>query len=107
MTDESRRGDGETTEHLTEFDLREESVSEKLVTMVAILENVPPVDLPTLYDVVDADALDAYFNTRSDGAGSSSDRIISFVYADYKVRIHSVGTITLSAPKNDTGASRL
>lgn len=97
MTDESRRGDGETTEHLIEVDLREESVSEKLVTMIATLENVPPVDLPILYDVVDVDALNAYFNTRSDGAGSSSDHVVYFTYTGYKVRIHSVGTITLSA----------
>lgn len=99
MTDESRRGDNETTEYLTEFDPQEESVSEKLVMTIAALENVSPIDLPILHDFVDSDALNAYFNTCGDGTGPSSDRVVSFTYIDYEVRIHSAGTITLCAPE--------
>lgn len=86
---------GEGNWHQRAFDPTMESVGKILVTKVASLADATPEDLPVLHEVIDAEALDAFFQPRPDGTVRTADRSIFFTYAGYDVRIHSDGFIAL------------
>ncbi|MDS0300748.1 hypothetical protein NDI76_18525 [Halogeometricum sp. S1BR25-6] len=65
--------------------------TETVVREVASLENVDPVELDPLLDVVDPEALDAL--VREEGDRSRVQLRIEFVYHGYEVVITSAGTV--------------
>jgi hypothetical protein len=84
--------------HETKFDPETDTVSEKLVEAIAIINDADPTELSVLANVVDPDALDTLFRPRSDGTKCEAKRQIDFQYHDYPVRVQSDGTITLFEP---------
>lgn len=61
-------------------------LSEKVVDTVAKREEVSPVDLDPLYDVIDPEALDSLFRNSEDGPADSERRIV-FQYSGYHVSV--------------------
>jgi hypothetical protein len=78
-----------------------EQFTEEIVTAVADAEGVAPHELrPSLYDVVDPDALEMLF---ADGQQTrTSDLTIQFVYGNWNVRIDSSGEITVTDTYTET-----
>lgn len=71
---------GETT------DSPEPSVSMQIVRRVAELEEVDPVELPPLYEVVDADILDGLIASTTD-APNEANFSVTFEYNEYTVTV--------------------
>ena len=72
-----------------------ESESVALSTCVAEALSTVIEDCPTLYDVVDPDALDALFGTKADGTPRDRGRV-SFGIDDYLVTGNGDGTFVVS-----------
>lgn len=62
------------------------SVSQAVVETVAAASDTPTEDLPPLYSVVDADALDALFTPLQSG-GPRPKGTLSFEYGGHHVRV--------------------
>lgn len=62
-----------------------DEVWERIVSGVATLEGVDPVELPPLFDAVDPDALEAVFATTPSGTRRCGS--VAFTYAGYRVRV--------------------
>lgn len=58
-------------------------VSTTVLQAVAEQEDVDPIDLPTLHDIIDPDALDALFCGRPTG----QTEMISFSFAGYRITV--------------------
>lgn len=103
--DRDAPGDGEaeikynadTDTYRTSFYSDDESASMAVISTVAALAGTDPVDLPPLYSVVDADALDALVDPNLLGS-RQSDVQISFAYNGHEVTVHSYGIITARRP---------
>ncbi|WP_324663077.1 HalOD1 output domain-containing protein [Haloarcula sediminis] len=65
-----------------------------VVEAVSSFENCDPTDLPPLYDTLDADALDALFET--DGGRGCT---VSFPFSDSHVTIENGERIVVEAPE--------
>lgn len=61
-----------------------------VVNAVAVMENVRPIDLPPLHDVVDPERLEALRDAPADG-----QRKVEFDYCGYAVTVRSDRTVTL------------
>lgn len=62
-----------------------------VVNRVAAIEGIEPTDLPTLYEAVDPDALDALVESTS--KADSCDFQIEFPYHGYEVTVTTNGVI--------------
>ena len=80
-----------------------ESASESVIAALATLSDSKQfsadewessIDVPTLYDAVDPDALDALFRGRN-RRGHSTDHV-TFAYGNYKIRVRRDGEITVT-----------
>lgn len=60
-----------------------------VVSAVAEVEGVDPVDLPPLYNAINPEALNALFTSRNDTSSAS----VKFEYAGYNVIVHGEGTV--------------
>lgn len=68
------------------------SISEKVLEEVAEAEGVEVLELPPLYDSIDADALDSLLSgTATDDRPEAIE--ITFRYCDYAVSIDGDGTV--------------
>ena len=67
------------------------TLTEELVGAVAAAEGVDPLDLPSLYETVDLEALSQLFERSAGAAGTES--IFGFTYRDWNVFVHSNGRI--------------
>lgn len=67
--------------------------SEAVVTRIANSEGIDPLELPPLYEAIDADALDALVGT---GKRSDADPEVEFTYSGYEVTITSDAVIHLT-----------
>ena len=56
------------------------TLNEKIITGVAALKNIDPLELPPLFDVVDPDALEALFAEGRSGK-------VEFSYAEFTVTV--------------------
>lgn len=79
--------------------------SEGVVQAVAGSEDVDPMQLQPLYDVIDLEALDALFQRTADGAPATTGSV-RFAYAGKTVVVHSDGSIQVgdtlsSTPETD------
>lgn len=92
---EPPRYDPETDTYHAGFDpATEESVSIRVVEVVAAVADAEPHELEPLFDSVDPDALDRIFEPR---AGTSlPDGEVSFAFDDYAVTVYSQGEIVVS-----------
>lgn len=79
-----------STRHTVEFHPETESVVECVVFAVAAVENTKATELPAMYEYIDPDALNKLFDA------PDSDIAIFFNYADYEIRVESVGTINIT-----------
>ncbi|MEF8829150.1 MAG: HalOD1 output domain-containing protein [Haloarcula sp.] len=70
-----------------------ESVSEAVVQAVSTAEGCPPRALPSLYDVVNPEALNDLFHDEAD-PGSQGKRV-SFQFSDSTVTVEGGGSITV------------
>lgn len=78
---------------------KERAISERLVTKVADRKDTNPMDLqPSLYEVVDLEALDTLFASRSSGMPRDTNGRVEFTYEGLRVRVEGEGTIDI----NDT-----
>lgn len=78
----------------------EKVVSEIVVSAVAELTNSDPVSITPLFDVVDPDALNAFFTVNQSGFNHSPDRV-SFTYCDCDVVISADGTVQVSRSEEE------
>jgi hypothetical protein len=62
-----------------------DGVHERIVTGVAALEGIDPMELPPLFDAIDPDALDAIF--AATGSGGPRSGRVGFTYADHRVTV--------------------
>lgn len=79
----------------------EESFTDAIFRSVAEFENRAPINLPSLYDVVDPDALDALFER--DVLDESGNLLLTFRYSDSTVTVHGNGTIRVTAEPPSAG----
>ncbi len=68
--------------------------SQAIVETVAEAKDVDPLDLDSLYEVIDPDALDSLFAPTN--GSPRSDGKIAFEYADHTVVVSSDGTVRLA-----------
>jgi hypothetical protein len=78
-----------------------EKPSEAVIRAVSEAEGVPstalaPPDYPSLHEVIDPEALNALFETRTDGTGRQPGRV-SFQYCGYEVQLTSDGEVRLDS----------
>lgn len=65
-----------------------EPVGERIVREVAAAADSDALELPTLYDVIDPEALESLVRSMADGE-------VSFTYAGYEVTVGSDGRVCL------------
>lgn len=82
MTDES-------TPTIRRYDWEDVTPSVAIVETVSDAANVGPIDLPTLNDVIDTDALDMIFANVT----RETELTLSFVYAGREVTLLGDGTV--------------
>lgn len=85
----------------------EDKISAKVVSAVADAKGVDPLELDPLYDVIDADALDAIFGPTEGEAARASK--LTFRMADCRVVVRGTGEVSVTtAPeqRGEAGGSR-
>lgn len=82
MTDES-------TPTIRRYDWEDVTPSVAIVETVSVAANVDPIDLPTLNDVIDTDALDMICVNET----RETELTLSFVYAGHEVTLLGDGTV--------------
>lgn len=98
-TDSHRRVDA-TGQYQHTFDPAVDSVSEELVYAVAELDDTEPTELAILADVVDPDALDSLFQSRSNGRPRDANGLVVFTYDSHLVEITADGSILISSDES-------
>ena len=78
-----------------------ERISVAIAQEIAAIEEVDPVKLPSLYDFIDTDSLDALVQ-HSD----AQDLTIKFDYQAYTVRVRGSGEITVLPSEKSTEDDR-
>ncbi|MDQ2051818.1 HalOD1 output domain-containing protein [Natronolimnohabitans sp. A-GB9] len=94
---------GQTT-YLATFDPDAgERASEAVITAVADLTGISPIELEPLYDVVDPDALDSLVAhaRRADGADTHE---LQFSYEGYDVDVRTDGQVRVREPSTPASA---
>lgn len=66
------------------------NVPEVVVQKVASQEDVPPTDLPSLYQTIDPDALNAIVQSMSD------DGVVTFQYTGCSVSVNGDGIVSVT-----------
>lgn len=89
--------DEETGTYRTKFDGHARLPTEAVVYAVAEASRSDPLDLPPLHSVLDPDALNALFETGTNGR-SRTGILVSFEYAGHHVIIEEHGTIVITPP---------
>lgn len=74
------------------------SVADSVVTEVADLAGVDPLDLPALFDRIDPDALDSLVDGLDNGE-------VEFDYAGFEVVVDSSGTVDVEGPSTSDDRS--
>jgi hypothetical protein len=70
------------------------SITEAVINAVADAEGVPPEELrPTLYDVIDPDALENLYEDTE--RSITTDLSVTFSYGDWSVHVHSNGEVSV------------
>ncbi|GCF13612.1 hypothetical protein Harman_15470 [Haloarcula mannanilytica] len=69
-----------------------ESVSEAVVRAVSTVEDRHPRALPSLYDVINPEALDGLFKTDS-ARDTRGENLVSFQFSDSVVTVHADGCL--------------
>lgn len=86
-----------------------ESIAQKIVEAVAETEGVDPAELtPSLYEILDPDALNALFAPTNAGHPRSTGRV-TFQYCGYDVTASSDGHVSVDArnePRTTNAPSR-
>ncbi|MWG35724.1 HalOD1 output domain-containing protein [Halomarina oriensis] len=77
------------------FDPRTESVCETIVVAVAESLGESPLEIPTVHDSIDPDALDSLFALRCPDSGAAPRCRLAFRYAGCLVRVYSSGYVTV------------
>lgn len=85
-----RANDDET--YTAEFDLRNRSAAQEVVSAVAEVKGVETDDLELIHEVVRPECLDRLFRPRPDGTPRRGGRV-AFEYADCDVVVESGGVI--------------
>lgn len=69
------------------------SATTAVIEAVAAARGTEPTDLPTLYDVIDPDALDELFE--AGGGSDRPERCVEFAYAGCTVRVRTGPHVTV------------
>ena len=85
----------ETGTYRTEFDFHTRLPSEAVITAVAEARDLAETDLPSLYDSIDPDGLNALF-VSSSVEGPRRDGTVTFAYADCEISVHGHGTVEVT-----------
>lgn len=76
-----------------------DSINEAIITKIADLEDVDPLELPPLYEAVNTDALTRLVTSFATGPSDSGGEI-AFSYYGYRVSIRADGSIELVSERN-------
>lgn len=76
--------------HASQLD---ERVSEAVISAIADLENVSPLELPPLYEVIDPDALNVLFQR------DATPRRVEFSYRGHDVVVRNEGDVSIDRTK--------
>lgn len=76
----------------TEYE--DDSASEAVIVAVSAVEGVDPIDLETLYDRINPDALDTLMDEHAVVRDDSAIEV-TFQYSGYRVSVRNDGSITL------------
>lgn len=86
--------DADRGAYLASFDSERESIREVVVAVIAVVSETPPLELPSLSRVLEADAVErlveAAVTDPADG-----DVHVSFTYTGWDVTVHSYGIIAV------------
>lgn len=74
-----------------------DKLSNRVIAAVAAERDVDPLELPTLYDVIDPDALNRLFDHGFSSGRNGLGRVV-FTLAGCEVVVHSDGEIDVTAP---------
>lgn len=95
--DEAIEHDPESNTYRAAFDGSAESPSTAVVSVVATVADRDPLEMESLYSVVDPDALDTLMNpVRADP--SRGDTHVGFTLDGHEVTVHSYGVISVRPP---------
>lgn len=89
--------DRATESYRASFDSSTDSVCMAVLSTVATVADVDPIDLPSLHSVVDPDALETMMEPAVD-APSRGDVRVSFTLDGHDVTVHGCGVVTVRAP---------
>lgn len=77
----------------------EDPINTRIVMAVAEAKGVDPLDLPSLHDCIDPDAIEAFFGTDQNGAeANESVSELRFSYAGQEVSVRPGGQVTVGPP---------
>lgn len=91
----------ESKTYRVSFDSTTESVCTAVISTVATVSQMRPMELPPLCSVIDPDALGTLVETTVLGP-SNGDVQVSFSLNDCKVTVHTYGIITVQPPQAET-----
>lgn len=83
-----------TRSYRVEFDQQIQSATGSVIIAVATAAGTDPLELPPLGAVLDANALDAFFDS-SNYERENGETAVSFQYADYPVTVNGDGIVTV------------
>lgn len=93
--------DPETDTYRATYDGSTESASTAVVSTVAAVAEVGPLEIEPLYATVDPDALDALMDPVVSGP-SRGDIRVTFSLAGHDVTVHSYGIVAVRPPDEET-----
>lgn len=89
--------DADSETYRVSFGRETESVAMAVVSLVAVVSETDPLELPPFNPVCDPDALETVIQRTIHGT-SNSDIHVTFTFADHAVTIHNYGIITVQPP---------
>lgn len=85
----------ETDSYRVSFDNEpDESISQAVISTVAVVSETNPVELPPLYSVIDSENLKKVITPTTPGP-PQTDIHVSFPYYGHKITVHRYGIITV------------
>ena len=92
--------DANTGTYRASFDSTSESVCAAVIATVAAVSETTPTELPSLYSVIDADAVEALVESTVAGP-PNGDVHVSFTFNECDVTVHTYGIIAVQPSQED------
>lgn len=79
---------------------QQSSLATTIVLAIATISSTDPAELPVLNDVINPEALDAFFTVESDGDVAEPNRV-GFTYSAYQINVYSNGQVVIRSPDSE------